>query len=147
MQTDYEILKTCRRQLQNFLPWGSEIMGVGGCNIEQFFIVCRLISYYWWEVIIFHGLKFLPRISCSFRSVWQDLHPKFWNHFEKNHEGGTLPPWKDLCFPEILLFMKQNSCFQKVHWFLCNARQFLSVCDNFLVLVKDIVEVLIVFQF
>ena len=22
LQTDYEILKACRRQLQNFLPWG-----------------------------------------------------------------------------------------------------------------------------
>ena len=22
MQTDYEILKVCRRQMQNFLPWG-----------------------------------------------------------------------------------------------------------------------------
>ena len=24
MQTDYEILKACCRQLENFLPWGTE---------------------------------------------------------------------------------------------------------------------------
>ena len=43
--------------------------GNSACNIEQFFVMSMLISYCWWDVLIFWEFEFLPRIQCCL--IWK----------------------------------------------------------------------------
>ena len=72
-------------------------------------------------------IKNLSAQGLNFRAGWWDSHPNFRNPIEKNHEGGRLPPGKILSFPEIFVFMKQNSLFLK------KIVDFCITLDNFLV--------------
>ena len=76
----------------------------------------------------------------NFRVGWWDLNPKFKNPIKKNHKGGTLPPWKIPSFLGNFCFYKTKLFFsEKFADFRVLLNNFLSVCDNSLLLIRGIV--------